>query len=272
MPAASEVSASPIVEISCAGPQVGEVPRSGRWRTATAWRAGRWARSRSRCPLGRWPGRDRAHCAIYHERACRSTMPARSWPLTMGEEPAFCPACGQRARRAGAGGGPSPAPRLPRRPRHLAQPAPRGRDAAGARRAGLPGPSRDRAGRRPLDLPGRLPRDRGGGAGGRAAGDGGGDAAAGRGGSPDRRLLAAARRRGDDHLRGGRGRRRGAARAETTEVRAFGPDEIPWAELAFTTAESALRDWVASLPGAARGIEPELYVTGDPAEGQPGDS
>ena len=37
--------------------------------------------------------------------------------------------------------------------------------------------------------------------------------------------------------------------AETSEVRAFGPDEIPWDEIAFSTAESALRDWVASLPG-----------------------
>ena len=36
---------------------------------------------------------------------------------------------------------------------------------------------------------------------------------------------------------------------ETIEVRDFGPDEIPWEDLAFTTAESALRDWVASLPG-----------------------
>ena len=60
--------------------------------------------------------------------------------------------------------------------------------------------------------------------------------------------------------------------AETTEVRAFGPDEVPWTELAFTTAESALRDWVASLPGRGPRHEPELYVTGDPAEGQPGDS
>ena len=60
--------------------------------------------------------------------------------------------------------------------------------------------------------------------------------------------------------------------AETTEVRAFGPDEIPWTELAFTTAESALRDWVASLPGRGPRHEPELYVTGDPEEGQPGDS
>jgi len=57
--------------------------------------------------------------------------------------------------------------------------------------------------------------------------------------------------------------------AETTEVRDFGPDEIPWSELAFTTAESALRDWVASLPGRGPRFEPELYVEGDP-EGDPG--
>jgi len=54
---------------------------------------------------------------------------------------------------------------------------------------------------------------------------------------------------------------------ETSEVRAFGPDEIPWDELAFSTAESALKDWVASLPGRGVRFEPELYVTGDPAEG-----
>jgi ADP-ribose pyrophosphatase YjhB (NUDIX family) len=53
---------------------------------------------------------------------------------------------------------------------------------------------------------------------------------------------------------------------ETTEVRDFGPDEIPWEELAFTTADSALRDWVASLPGRGPRVEPELYVTGDPAD------
>jgi ADP-ribose pyrophosphatase YjhB (NUDIX family) len=51
--------------------------------------------------------------------------------------------------------------------------------------------------------------------------------------------------------------------AETSEVRAFGPDEIPWDEIAFTTAESALRDWVASLPGRGPRFEPELYVEGD---------
>jgi ADP-ribose pyrophosphatase YjhB (NUDIX family) len=53
--------------------------------------------------------------------------------------------------------------------------------------------------------------------------------------------------------------------AETLEVRGFGPDEIPWSELAFTTTESALRDWVASLPGRGPRFEPELYVEGDPA-------
>lgn len=52
--------------------------------------------------------------------------------------------------------------------------------------------------------------------------------------------------------------------AETSEVRDFGPDEIPWTELAFTTAESALRDWVASLPGRGPRFEPELYVEGEP--------
>jgi hypothetical protein len=54
---------------------------------------------------------------------------------------------------------------------------------------------------------------------------------------------------------------------ETSEVRAFAPDEIPRDELAFSTVESALRDWVASLPGRGARFEPELYVTGDPSEG-----
>jgi ADP-ribose pyrophosphatase YjhB (NUDIX family) len=52
--------------------------------------------------------------------------------------------------------------------------------------------------------------------------------------------------------------------AETSEVRAFGPDDIPWESLAFSTVESALRDWVASLPGRGARFEPELYVEGDP--------
>ena len=52
--------------------------------------------------------------------------------------------------------------------------------------------------------------------------------------------------------------------AETTEVRGFEPDEIPWDDLAFTTVESALRDWVASLPGHGPQHEPELWVEGDP--------
>ena len=54
--------------------------------------------------------------------------------------------------------------------------------------------------------------------------------------------------------------------AETHEVHGFGPDEIPWDDLAFSTTESALRDWVASLPGRGPRFEPELYVEGDPAE------
>lgn len=53
--------------------------------------------------------------------------------------------------------------------------------------------------------------------------------------------------------------------AETSEVRAFGADEVPWDELAFSTVESALRDWVASLPGRGPRHEPQLYVEGDPA-------
>jgi ADP-ribose pyrophosphatase YjhB (NUDIX family) len=52
--------------------------------------------------------------------------------------------------------------------------------------------------------------------------------------------------------------------AETSEVRAFAPDEIPWDEIAFSTAESALRDWVVGLPGHGPRQEPELYVEGDP--------
>jgi ADP-ribose pyrophosphatase YjhB (NUDIX family) len=56
------------------------------------------------------------------------------------------------------------------------------------------------------------------------------------------------------------------AGAETTEVRGFNPDEIPWDELAFTTTDSALRDWVRSLPGRGLRFEPELYVEGDPLD------
>jgi len=52
--------------------------------------------------------------------------------------------------------------------------------------------------------------------------------------------------------------------AESLEVREFSPAEIPWSELAFTTAESALRDWIASLPGGGPRFEPELYVRADP--------
>jgi 8-oxo-dGTP pyrophosphatase MutT (NUDIX family) len=51
-----------------------------------------------------------------------------AYPMTLGEEPRFCPGCGSRSRldvcpRTTA------APRLPRRPHHLAQPAGRGRHA-----------------------------------------------------------------------------------------------------------------------------------------------
>jgi ADP-ribose pyrophosphatase YjhB (NUDIX family) len=53
--------------------------------------------------------------------------------------------------------------------------------------------------------------------------------------------------------------------AETSEVQAFSADEIPWPELAFSTVESALRDWVRSLPGRGPRFEPDLYVEGDPA-------
>jgi ADP-ribose pyrophosphatase YjhB (NUDIX family) len=58
--------------------------------------------------------------------------------------------------------------------------------------------------------------------------------------------------------------------AETSEVRDFGPDEIPWDELAFSTVESALRDWVASLPGRGPRFEPELYVLDADDEPEPG--
>ena len=51
---------------------------------------------------------------------------------------------------------------------------------------------------------------------------------------------------------------------ESLEVRDFGPDDIPWDALAFTTGESALRDWIASLPGRGPRFEPELYVSADP--------
>jgi ADP-ribose pyrophosphatase YjhB (NUDIX family) len=57
--------------------------------------------------------------------------------------------------------------------------------------------------------------------------------------------------------------------AETSEVGHFGPDEIPWDELAFSTVESALRDWVASLPGRGPRFEPELYVLDAEDEPEP---
>ena len=57
--------------------------------------------------------------------------------------------------------------------------------------------------------------------------------------------------------------------AETSEVRDFGPEEIPWEGLAFTTVESALRDWVASIPGRGPRFEPELYVLDAQDEPEP---
>jgi ADP-ribose pyrophosphatase YjhB (NUDIX family) len=50
--------------------------------------------------------------------------------------------------------------------------------------------------------------------------------------------------------------------AETSEVRGFTPDEIPWDALAFSIGESALRDWIRSLPGHAPRHEPDLLVEG----------
>ncbi len=52
---------------------------------------------------------------------------------------------------------------------------------------------------------------------------------------------------------------------ESLEVKLVTEDEIPWDELAFTTVESALRDWIARQPGRRPVPEPELYVTGDSA-------
>ena len=48
--------------------------------------------------------------------------------------------------------------------------------------------------------------------------------------------------------------------AETSEVRDFGPDDIPWRDLAFTTTASALKDWVQSLPGRGPRFAPELII------------
>ena len=48
--------------------------------------------------------------------------------------------------------------------------------------------------------------------------------------------------------------------AETLEVRDFSPEEIPWGELAFTTTESALKDWVRSQPGHEPRFAPELII------------
>jgi ADP-ribose pyrophosphatase YjhB (NUDIX family) len=52
--------------------------------------------------------------------------------------------------------------------------------------------------------------------------------------------------------------------AETSEVAAFAPADIPWDELAFSTTESALRDWLQTQPGYEPSTDPELYVIGEP--------
>jgi ADP-ribose pyrophosphatase YjhB (NUDIX family) len=39
---------------------------------------------------------------------------------------------------------------------------------------------------------------------------------------------------------------------EASEVRYFGPAEVPWQEIAFRTTEAALRDWIAYAGGAGR--------------------
>lgn len=57
--------------------------------------------------------------------------------------------------------------------------------------------------------------------------------------------------------------------AETSEVRDFAPDEIPWDDLAFSTTRSALADWVASLPGRGPRHEPELMVVADDEPASP---
>jgi ADP-ribose pyrophosphatase YjhB (NUDIX family) len=38
---------------------------------------------------------------------------------------------------------------------------------------------------------------------------------------------------------------------EATEVRAFGPNEVPWEELAFVSTHDILRDWVKAAQNAA---------------------
>jgi ADP-ribose pyrophosphatase YjhB (NUDIX family) len=51
---------------------------------------------------------------------------------------------------------------------------------------------------------------------------------------------------------------------ESLEVAGFTPQDIPWDELAFSTTESALRDWVLTQPGFEPSAEPELFVIGEP--------
>lgn len=197
---------------------------------------------------------------------------SRSWPLTLGEEPAFCPACGQAlAERVLAE---DHRPRLVCPDGHVTWRNPRlvvgtlpvldGRVYL-ARRSIDPGAGRwtypggflevgeaaQEGARRETEEETRLRVEVG-----RLIG------AYSRPSSGVVTLIYEADVVGGEALPG----------VETTEVRAFGPDEIPWGELAFTTAESALRDWVTSLPGHGPRHQPDLFVTGDPEEGQAGDA
>jgi ADP-ribose pyrophosphatase YjhB (NUDIX family) len=57
--------------------------------------------------------------------------------------------------------------------------------------------------------------------------------------------------------------------AETSEVADFAPGDIPWDELAFSTVASALHDWASAQPGGGAHFEPELYVIDAEDEGGP---
>ncbi|HEX6129579.1 MAG TPA: NUDIX hydrolase [Candidatus Limnocylindria bacterium] len=195
-------------------------------------------------------------------------MPQRdarhSWPLTMGEEPAYCPACGEALEERLVDG--DHMPRLVcaaghvtwRNPRLVVGTLPvRGGRVYLARRSIQPahgrwtypggflevGESAQEGARRETEEETRLRVEVG-----RLIG------AYSRPHVGVVTLIYEANVVGGEALPG----------AETSEVRDFGPDEIPWDELAFTTAESALRDWVRSLPGRGPRFEPELYVEGDP--------
>ena len=189
---------------------------------------------------------------------------SRSWPLTMGEEPAFCPACGQALEQRVLEEDHRPRLVCPaghvtwRNPRLVVGTLPvRGGLVFLARRSIEPasglwtypggfleiGESAQEGARRETEEETRLRVEVG-----RLIG------AYSRPHAGVVTLIYEANVIGGEALPG----------VETSEVRGFAPDEIPWTDLAFTTAESALRDWVASLPGRGPRFEPELYVEGDP--------